>query len=128
MNIINIEILLSAIPCLTPPPGAGAVGDEESEKASDKQAFKYLFAWNTFHQPAFGEIEEEKAENSTCGNGRHSRFKPGGMNGTRDPASLWFEVQLFELHICRYVDKKICKSNNFSRTFTRNSGCLNSTG
>ena len=63
--------------CLTPAPGAGTVGYEESKEAPYKQAFHNLSGRDTLHKPSFGKIEKEKSDNSTHQDGAYSRPEAG---------------------------------------------------
>ena len=98
-------------PLLAPSSRTWTIGDEESEKSSNKETFYNLFGRHTLHQPALGEIEEEESQNSTHADSNNSCFKPGRAYCTSHPDSLWIYIKLFELYI--YVDKQICKINLF---------------
>lgn len=100
-------------PLLASSPRTWAIGDKESEKSSNEEAFYNLFGWHTLHQPALGEIEKEESNHSAHDDSSNSCFKPGRAYCTSHPGSLWFYIKLFELHIYKYVDKQICKSNLF---------------
>ena len=95
-------------------PCTWAIGDKEPKETPDEKAFNDFFSWYTFHKPAFGKIEKEKTNCSTHQNGGNGGFKSWRLNDSSNPVSLRFYVQLFKLHICKYVNKKICKSNLFS--------------
>jgi hypothetical protein len=98
---------------LAPSPCTGTVGHEKSEKTSDEQAFYDIPSGNTFHKPSFGEVEEEKTQDGTNEDGRYGGFEPRGLFDTGEPVPLRFDVQLFELHICIYVDNRMCKNKYF---------------
>ena len=67
--------------------------------------------------PSLGEIEEQETNCGTSKDGDHRCLEAGRMDGPADPGSLGFNVQLFELHICIYIDINICKSNLFCLYF-----------
>ena len=94
-------------------PGTGAVCYEESEESTNKEAFNNLIARYTLHQSSFSKIEEGKSDTSTNEDGYQSCLKPGCIYGPFNPTSFRFYFKLFELHIFKYVDIKICKYNTF---------------
>jgi hypothetical protein len=93
-----------------PTPCTGAVGYEESEKTADQQTFNNLLCMDMFHLPSFSEIEKKKSYYRTYKDSGECGFKSWRVHCTADPGSLWFDIKLFELHVCKYIDTKICKS------------------
>ncbi len=92
-----------------PSPCTGAVGDKETKETADHEAFNNVIGRDRLHAPSFRKIKQCESNEGThpCGNERSSdlwipEYSP-------HPAALWFDLQLFKLHICRYIDKKICK-------------------
>ena len=69
-----------------------------------------------------GDVEKEESNHSTHKNGCKSSFKTGGVYSSCYPGTLWFQIELFELHIYKYVDIKMCKSNIFFLYIYKESG------
>ena len=109
-------------------PGAGAVCNEETKESANEQAFNNFIGWYILHESSFSKIEEAKSNTSTYDDGYDSCLKSGRTYGPFNPVAFRFYFELFELHIYKYVDIKMCKSNLFSCNFTLNPGCLNNTG
>ena len=99
--------------CSASSPGTGAVGYEESEESANEKAFNNFITRNTIHKSSFSKIKEAKSNGSTNEDCYDRCPESGRIDGPFNPASLWFYLELFELHICRYVYINICKYNTF---------------
>ena len=65
------------------------------------------------HEPSLCKIEETKPDYGSHNNGYYGFPEMWSAYPAFEPASLRLNFQLLELHVCKYVDTKMCKYSMF---------------